>query len=300
MGAALYGAATGGAMGPWIGGVLAAWWGAPFAMATLAAACEVTCLLYLATCIWIVEAPADVQLGHPLEGGLTSTLFTVASKTLQDPRSCVLLVGVGLGAAVLSMHAAVVPAYLDGQDWSVGGADLAAAEGLAQACLGLAVLVAAACADALGERWVVCGMVVSTVLNIIGIRCIVKGHGSVQPLIAAVGLLCSQGGVGGYLGLALPLLLRITCGPCALPTAPAAAASSGALGVALLAGEGIGVALQRGLLPALGHERTVLAFAVLLAGHVCLVLAVPGWLRAGQGKKPALHWPQRHSAAAVA
>merc|ERR1719221_157064 len=142
-------------------------------------------------------------------------------------------------------------------------------------------------------------MVVSTVLNIIGIRYIVKGHGSVQPVMAAIGILSSQGGVGGYLGLALPLLLRITCGPCALPTAPAAA-SSGALGVALLAGEGFGVALQRGLLPALGHERTVLAFAVLLAGHVCLMLAVPGWLRAGQGKKPALHWPQRHSASTLA
>lgn len=296
MGAMLYGSATGAAIGPWVGGALAAQWGAPVAVAIMAAACEVSCLLYLGACIWIVERPAVVQLGHPLEGGLTSTIFTAAAETLGDPKRCALLVGVGLSVAVLSVHAALVPAFLDGQDWSAGSADLAAAEGLAQAGLALSVLMSAACADALGERWVVCGMVVSNMLNIIGIRCILAGHASVQPFIAALGLLASQSGVGGYLGLALPLLLRATCGPSALPTAPAAAVSSGTLGVALLAGDGVGVFLQRMLLPALGQERTLLAFAVLLAGHVCLMLIVPGWVRAGSGQKPSLLWPQRRRA----
>jgi len=244
-------------------------------MACLATAAAAAACAHLGVARWVMEMPAEGEPGHLLERGLEGSLFNAMGDMLRDPRRSLLLAGVGLSAALVALHSAAVPSLLGGLAASPEDPRLLAAAEAASGSMGIAVLACGALADGLAEHWAAKGLAVAQVASALGLRALVGGLGSAQPLIAAAGLFASYCGLGGYLGLAAPVVLRLTRGASALPARPAAAAASAALGCCWFLGDAWGAGLQLALLPALGHGGMILAFAVVLAAHGGVVLVQP-------------------------
>lgn len=260
------GAGIGSAFGPWVGKFLLHFMELPLVMVASSIAVASVCCAHLVVTGWIVGTPDGYHHGHLSEHGFNGSVFQAASTLLCDVKQRVLLAGVGLSFAVLSLHDTLVPAFL--------GQFRAAATGVnsAGAAMGLSVLASGLLVDVLAELGALHGMVVAQVVGILGLRAVINGLGSAQPFMWSIGLFASQGSIGAYLGLAMPSMLRS-----AASTKSASAVASAALGASWFLGDALGVCLQMALHLRIGHSYTIVVFAVGLAVHA-MSLVVRPWL----------------------
>jgi hypothetical protein len=240
-------------------------------MLILAITAAAVACVHLAVSGYVLEEPTNMEFDH---AGLKETVFHSLAELLRDAKSCTLLGGVALSAAVLALHATLMPHYLGGPGIAQD-APFAPNESIARMTMCLAILTAGVATDAIGERLAICGMIIAVVMNVLGLRSVVEGHDAGQAFATSIGLCASQGGVGGYLGLALPMLLRQGCGYSVLRAMPAAAVIAAAINVMWLLGDACGVALQMVLSPLFGPTQTILAFAILLTLFASMALVVP-------------------------
>jgi hypothetical protein len=306
IGVAMFGAAAGSACGPWIGSILGQVCDLPAMMVVLAVLAAAVACMHLAVSGRVLAEPTS-HFGNPLESGLKGNVVRSLAELLHNVKCCTLLAGVALSSAVLALHTTLLPFYLG--DPRIGpDAPFAIDESLASVMLGLAILTTGVAADALGERGAICGVLVALVMNVLGLRSVVQGQGAGQTFVTSIGLCASQCGLGGYLGLALPMIFRSSCGCSVTPTMPEAAVASAAISVVWLAGDAFGVALQLVLSPLIGSAHTIVVFSVLLIALASIMFLVPGWLRAGQpstvekrsASPEGVVWHRLQSAAAAA
>lgn len=272
----------------------------------LAVAAMAMCCLHLTVSTWVLSQPARVPANNQLGGeassrfecctargaddglGACRALLGPLPAMLQDTQHRVLLTGIALSAAVLSLHGMLMPVFL-GQP-SLPAAEISADD------LGAALGQGAACGAAMGAALLFCGLVADSLLRCpktvatalvaasaagaLGLRAVVAGHQSARPVLVMLGLLASHLSLGSYLGSALPLLVALPAANRARrPNPSIAAVLSAAIWAFWLLGDGLGAAAQLFLSWRIGLDGTVLFFGVALALHTVTVLTVPGWLR---------------------
>jgi len=274
------GISVGFAGGPWLGSVLHVHCGLPGMMAALGLGSAAMCCLivYLSRHVGDFSAvgvarPSDLDCCQ-------ESLLQVFFKVLFNSKRCTLIAGIGLSAGVLALHSVILPLGLGGLGYPHAGApSCTQIEGAVGVVLALSSLVPGTLVDRMGEQLAVCGLVAVLVLNVLGLRAIVEGVDSDQPLVALGGLIASRWSLGAYLGVAMPLLLRLECSRGANLILQTSAVVSASFGVAWFLGGTLGVYLQLVLYHWLGCQRTVIAFAMVLLVHAIVLLIAPGWLR---------------------
>lgn len=285
---ALCAAALGAAVGPHVGAMLTDFGGPSAAMASAAVMATVTCCAQLAVSRWVLDVGADMRSINVLEFDFQGSVFRLAKELLQDMRLMTLLAGVTLVAALLALYGLLVPIYFDSDsdlvsNTAAGPPVFPAREAAARTALAVALL---AC-GLKGQRTGGGGMVFALALCALGLRAVAEARGDGHPWIASVGLLASHLGAGGYLGLALPTLLRLvssngSADDC--PRVPVAAVTGAAVAAAWLLGDALGVALQMVLSPLVGAKHTILVFAAIAAGH-CVTSCATDWFSAKRAAK---------------
>lgn len=268
---------------PTIGSALRDFFGGEAAlMVSLAGTAAFTC------CVWALVSlvgfdraagvPSDVGVAIKARGA-----FEAIADTMRDTKQLVLLGGVLLSSAGLSLHGASVPLYLGSLE-SLNPAALEIAQASAGAVLVLAVLSSGVVYDTLSGAGILRGMVIGLVVNMLGLRTVIQAQASVdgRQLITLIGFFASHCGLGMYLGFALPtfLLLARSKGPTQLGESisrSTAAVASFSLGLMWLLGDVVGTGFQLLLCPAIGLKNTILTFASALLVHTFLVLTVSRW-----------------------
>jgi MFS family permease len=130
VGITICGAATGSACGPWIGSVLGQACDLPAMMLILAITAAAVACVHLAVSGYVLEEPTNMEFDH---AGLKETVFHSLAELLRDAKSCTLLGGVALSAAVLALHATLMPHYLGGPGIAQDAVGQDHAQDLAQA-----------------------------------------------------------------------------------------------------------------------------------------------------------------------
>jgi len=298
---AMYGLAVGTSAAPLLGSALSTHWGgsAKWMLVGLAWGTGASCCAFLTVSGWVVDAESR----RPWSGtsncvsGDFSTIISAVVKLFRDSRLRLLLVVCGASAAALSLHGALLPLYLRSDLGASGeGVDYFGEGPSGGAAMGITLLVCGLLVDFLPEASAASGLVGMAAVGALGLRAIAIGKSAALPNLTSLGLLASQSGIGGLLGLALPLLVRRLSAMNHASSTPmghdaeaelvaGGAVVSGAVSAAWLAGEGIGAVAQTWLWRALGSEGLISAVAVGLVALAAAVLAIPGWFR-GAGSAP--------------
>lgn len=211
---------------------------------------------------------------------------------LKDKKRGVVLLGLGIVSAVLALHSTLLPFALGRDKPFAGPSDFVVIEEIATLIFGLAIISCGFVADSVDEMWAARGMIVATVMSVLGMRCMAEN--STDKWFVSCCIIQTHAGLGLYAGLALPVLSRLTRGDGVCPHVCASAIFSSALGILILLGDALGVGLQLVLYPIAGFKATVLAFAVAAAGQAIAVLFCPGWTQRGSQTRFSLDSWQGH------
>mmetsp|Transcript_114909 Transcript_114909/g.199123 ORF Transcript_114909/g.199123 Transcript_114909/m.199123 type:complete len:564 (-) Transcript_114909:17-1708(-) len=265
---------------PWVGSALRDSVGDTAMMVFLAGAAAFIC------CVWALVSLVGFDKATSASSGIgielkTRSALEAIGDAMQDRTQLILLGGVLLSAAGLSLHGASVPLYL-GSLQSLNPAALEVAQGCAGVVLVLTVLSCGVVYDSLGGAGVLRGMVIGLVMNMLGLRTVIQAQASAdaRQMITLIGFFTSHCGLGMYLGFALPTLIVLARirGPMVfsdLGAAPTAAFAAFGLGLMWFLGDVIGMGFQLILCPIIGLKNTILTFASALLVHTVLVLTVP-------------------------
>lgn len=266
--------------GPWVGNVLRDSLSEAALMVFLAGvAAVICCALVLVSCFTARSSAVDAVEDY-VQLGARSALQAMRD-AVGSSKQLLLLGGILLSAALLSLQGACVPLYLSGLD-NLNGALVHNAQLSSGVVLVFTILSCGAVYDMLSGPCAVRSMVVGLVLHILGLRLLIQAQGSAAggQLFTLIGLFASHCGLGMYLGFALPTFMLLARGRgYAVGNGRGkfsnAASASCALAAMWLVGDTLGMGFQLVLCPVLGLQNTIMTFATALLLHTFLVLMAP-------------------------
>mmetsp|Transcript_96147 Transcript_96147/g.170640 ORF Transcript_96147/g.170640 Transcript_96147/m.170640 type:complete len:473 (+) Transcript_96147:58-1476(+) len=269
---ALYGLVFGSSCGVWVIRVVSSYLGCTgTSLRAVAMLAMLSCCLHFALSSTALALSASPRGEDRKDGQLVRSASE--SWTWQQ---LVLLAGIGMTAAILSLRTGLLPVFVSSFRWHAEGLPQLPT-GLSAVLTGAAVLLAGVLPRCIGDNWLHAALALNAALPAWGLRAIVNGCFGARAMEVSCGYMAVCIGLGGYLGISVPLLARMSmrAGP---PSSPVAMDISLAIVSSLFLGDGLGVAFQITLLPMIGAGRTLLGFAACLALLASAVLMSLPWM----------------------
>jgi len=256
------GLVLGSALGPLSGELLTDLLGLQGTLAVFSVAAMTASCAYVAISIWVTNAQARLS-----PSSSSGSIWRSVSDLALHPRLRLLVSIVGLCSALLALHNTSMPLHLREVIPLTESPYVAIAEGGAHVLLAAGVLCCGAICDKVSEPRAVNGMLTAIVTSILGLRAIAGGQANSHPSLAITGLITSNVGLGGLLGISLPWLAYYPQGCSVAQRVPTAAVIAVAAFAFWILGEASSIATQIFLTPVIGHSSTILIYSGGLVLH---------------------------------